>query len=125
MVLAAAVSSGSRNAVVNEDVAAPGHPGPPADNKWQSAILRSEGSRPSFSTDVNGLIQTYNEGAELLLDYPAAEVVGNMTAEHFSDDHDNRLRARALSREFGADVQPGFSSLVFKAVRTAVQCGRP
>jgi PAS domain S-box-containing protein len=82
----------------------------------QSAILKS----PAFSsiaTDAAGVIQVFNLGAERMLGYAAADVVGGMTPADICDPHEVIARAQSLSIEFGTPVAPGFEALVFKASR--------
>ncbi len=53
-------------------------------NKLQRAILDST-DYAIISTDLNGIIQTFNAGAEKMLGYSMGEVIGKITPEIFFD----------------------------------------
>jgi len=53
-------------------------------NKLQRAILDSA-DYAIISTDLNGIIQTFNAGAEKMLGYSMGEVIGKITPEIFFD----------------------------------------
>src|SRR6266542_6273470 len=82
----------------------------------QSAIFNSA-NFSSIATDAKGVIQIFNVGAERMLGYTAAEVVNRITPADISDPQEVIVRAKALSRELGTDITPGFEALVFKASR--------
>ncbi len=85
----------------------------------QQAIL--DGAHLSIiSTDAQGLIQTFNRGAERLLGHAAAEVVGHSTPALFHDAAEIAERAEELSRELGRPIEPGFEAFVAQA-----RAGRP
>ncbi|MEB3192023.1 MAG: PAS domain S-box protein [Snowella sp.] len=69
-------------------------------NCLQQAILNST-DYAIISTDLNGLIQSFNQGAERMLGYSAAEVVGKVTPAIFHDEQELRERAASLSLELG------------------------
>jgi PAS domain S-box-containing protein len=71
----------------------------------------------SIATDAQGVIQIFNVGAERMLGYSAADVVNQITPAGISDADEVVARAAALSLEFGTAIQPGFETLVFKAMR--------
>jgi PAS domain S-box-containing protein len=82
----------------------------------QSAIFNN----PRFSciaTDVKGVIQLFNVGAERMLGYPAAEVVNKITPADLHDQQEVIARAVTLSLEYATPIAPGFEALVFKASR--------
>lgn len=81
---------------------------------WQKAILDSAGYS-IISTDTNGLIQTFNLGAQDLLGYASHEVVGKTDPSPFHDPREVARRAEELSLELGRIVPPGFSVFVEKA----------
>ena len=70
-----------------------------------------------IATDVKGLIQIFNAGAERILGYSADEVVNKITPADLHDPQEVIARAAALSIEYGTPVAPGFEALVFKAAR--------
>ena len=82
----------------------------------RSAIFDSA-SLPMMATDVRGLIQLFNVGAERMLGYAAVDVVNKITPVDISDPQDVIARAAALSAELDTPVPPGFDALVFKASR--------
>src|SRR6267378_2560540 len=82
----------------------------------QSAIFNSA-NFSSIATDAKGVIQIFNVGAERMLGYAAEEVVNKITPADISDPQEVIARAKALSRELGTPITPGFDALVFKASR--------
>src|ERR1035437_3006093 len=82
----------------------------------QSAIFNSA-NFSSIATDVKGVIQIFNVGAERMLGYAAAEVMNKITPADISDPQEVITRAKALSAELGTTITPGFEALVFKASR--------
>ncbi|OEZ91594.1 hybrid sensor histidine kinase/response regulator [Duganella phyllosphaerae] len=71
----------------------------------------------SIATDVNGVIQIFNVGAERMLGYSAAEVLNHVTPAGLADPLEDVERAAALSLEAGVTIQPGFEALTFRASR--------
>ncbi|HIJ89939.1 MAG: response regulator [Desulfobulbaceae bacterium] len=82
----------------------------------QRAVLNSA-NFSSIATDLKGVIQIFNVGAERMLGYTAAEVMNKITPAALSDPHGLVVRARALSEELGTPITPGFEALAFKASR--------
>ena len=82
----------------------------------QKAIFNSA-NFSIIATDEKGIIQLFNIGAERVLGYAAAEVVNKITPADISDPQEVIARAKALSRELGTPITPGFDALVFKASR--------
>ncbi|MDF0553338.1 PAS domain S-box protein [Kamptonema sp. UHCC 0994] len=83
-------------------------------NSLQGAIL--DGADYSIiSTDLTGIIQTFNAGAEVMLGYSAAEMVGKVTPAILHDVKEVIDRAASLSIELGQDIPPGFEVFVAKA----------
>jgi len=70
-----------------------------------------------MATDLDGLIQVYNVGAERMSGYLAADVIDKFTPADFSDPEELIVRAHALSDEIGTKITPGFEELVYKASR--------
>jgi PAS domain S-box-containing protein len=80
----------------------------------QAAIVNSA-NFSSIATDENGVIQVFNPGAQRMLGYTAAEVVGKMTPAGFSDPLELMERASALTAELTTPIAPGFEALAAKA----------
>ena len=81
-----------------------------------NAILYSA-SFPIIATDERGIIQLFNVGAERMLGYLAAEVVGKISPSDMHDPQEVIARAQALSVELATTIAPGFEALAFKASR--------
>jgi len=69
----------------------------------------------SIATDVNGVIQLFNVGAQTMLGYSALDVVNFMTPADLSDADELVARADALSLEYGKTITAGFKALIYKA----------
>ena len=82
----------------------------------QNAIFNSA-TFSSIATDVNGVIQIFNVGAERMLGYTAAEVVNKITPADLYDPEEAIARAHALSIELGIPIAPGFEVVSAKASR--------
>ncbi|MDP9043532.1 MAG: PAS domain S-box protein [Pseudomonadota bacterium] len=82
----------------------------------QDAIFNSA-MFSKIATDVNGVIQIFNVGAETMLGYSASDVTNRITPADISDPHELVARAKALSLELGTLITPGFEALAFKASR--------
>jgi signal transduction histidine kinase len=82
----------------------------------QNAIFNSA-NFSSIATDVNGVIQIFNVGAERMLGYTAAEVVNKITPADLHDPVEAIARAHALSIELGIPIAPGFEAVSVKASR--------
>lgn len=83
-------------------------------NALRKAILDAA-SVAIISTDVNGMIKTFNLGAELMLGYTAAEMIDKQTPAiiHLSDEI--AAHAHRLTCELGYEVKPGFETFIAKA----------
>ena len=98
-----------------------------AANDAPSAVGTAAGALPyailnsaNFSiiaTDEKGIIQLFNAGAERMLGYAAAEMVGKLRPSDIHDPQEVAARAQALSLEFATPISPGFEALAFKASR--------
>lgn len=67
-----------------------------------------------ISTDVQGVINTFNRGAESLLGYRCVEVVNQTTPATFHLPEEVVLRAQALSAELNVTITPSFEAFVAK-----------
>jgi PAS domain S-box-containing protein len=84
------------------------------------ALQRAIFSSANFSciaTDVQGMIQIFNVGAERMLGFAGFEVVNQLSAASLHDASELSVRAAALSLEFGMPIATGFEALCFKASR--------
>ena len=61
-----------------------------------------------ISTYPNGIIQSFNEGAEKMLGYKAEEVVNISSPDIFHDPNEVVARAEILTKELGYKIEPGF-----------------
>ena len=59
-----------------------------------------------IATSLRGVISTFNAGAERMLGYHSAEVIGRLTLEDLVSPHELQARARALSQRYGREVSP-------------------
>ena len=74
---------------------------------WQEAVL--DGANYSIvSTDIDGVIVSFNRAAEKLLGYKEEELVGKQTPAIFHDNEEVVERAEELSKQLGEKVEPGF-----------------
>lgn len=80
---------------------------------FQKAILDSS-SFAIMSTDFNGLIKTFNKGAEKLIGINAENVVEKLHVENLHRKDEIRIRAKQLSVELGKPVKPGFDVFIEK-----------
>ncbi|HWU85546.1 MAG TPA: CHASE domain-containing protein, partial [Rhodocyclaceae bacterium] len=80
-------------------------------NQRYQALLDAASEVAVVATDTEGLITVFNRGAERLLGYGAADMVGRMTPVAFHDPREVQARARELGEQLGYPVQ-GFHTLV-------------
>ncbi|KJK19345.1 diguanylate cyclase [Pseudomonas sp. NPDC087612] len=59
-----------------------------------------------IATSLRGVISTFNAGAERMLGYHSAEVIGRLTLEELVSPEELQARARALSQRYGREVSP-------------------
>lgn len=60
-----------------------------------------------IATDLNGIINTFNAGAERLLGYSAEQALGRLALEDLVQYDELQQRAEALSQRYGRDICPG------------------
>jgi len=80
-------------------------------NQRYQALLDAASEVSIVATDTEGLITVFNRGAERLLGYGSADMVGRMTPVAFHDATELRERAQALSAQLGYQVS-GFNAFV-------------
>lgn len=84
-----------------------------ADGARLSASILACAPQSIITVDIDGRITLFSPGAEAMLGYRAAEMLGrNTLALH--DPEEVRARARELSRELGVAVEADFSVFVAK-----------
>jgi PAS domain S-box-containing protein len=77
-------------------------------------------NNPNFSyiaTDLHGIIQIFNVGAERMLGYRAADVVNRLTPDVLTSPDELLARAAALSDELSTPIAPGLEAMIYKASR--------
>ncbi|WP_103670720.1 PAS domain S-box protein [Pseudanabaena sp. BC1403] len=80
----------------------------------KQAILDSA-SFAIISTDLQGVIQSFNVAAERMLGYAASEVVGKTNPAIFHDLDEVVSQAKHLSQELERDIEVGFEVFAAKA----------
>jgi two-component system, LuxR family, sensor histidine kinase DctS len=81
---------------------------------WYNAIL--EGTTYAvISAGKDGIINTFNQAAEKLLGYSAAEMIGKQTPAVFHDPDEVVARSAVLSSAIGRSIEPGYDTFVVKA----------
>ena len=81
-------------------------------NQLQRAILDGT-DYAIISVNINGIIQTFNAGAEKMLGYSMGEVVGQVTPEIFHDAQEVSDKIAKASKIFGKDIGVGFEALKY------------
>lgn len=84
--------------------------------EMKRAILQGA-SYAIISTDVHGIIQTFNPAAERLIGVSADEVVGKLTPTFFHDPVELRAGAEQYLQEFGRAPANGFEVLTMRGKR--------
>ncbi|WP_165229192.1 PAS domain S-box protein [Aquisphaera insulae] len=85
-------------------------------NARLKAVLDAANQVSIIATDPEGLITVFNAGAERMLGYEAAEVVGRATPLLIHDAQEVREHAARLTAEFNTPVE-GFGAFVERARR--------
>jgi PAS domain S-box-containing protein len=85
-------------------------------NNQMQAVLAST-NYSVIATTPDGVITLFNDGAERLLGYTAAEVLGRQTPAIFHDADEITERAQQLSAELSETIAPGFEAFVARARR--------
>ncbi|MEO8634418.1 MAG: PAS domain S-box protein [Gemmatimonadales bacterium] len=81
----------------------------------QRAIFAST-ALVSMTTDAKGVIQTFGSGAERMLGYSAAEVVGRVALSELAEPQELLARASAMSLAFATPIASGFDAIVAEAL---------
>lgn len=83
-------------------------------NALRKAILDAA-SVAIISTDVSGVIKTFNHGAELMLGYSAVEMIDKQNTGIIHLPAEVESYAHRLTCELGYEIKPGFDTFVAKA----------
>lgn len=83
-------------------------------NSLRKAILDAA-SVSIISTDITGIIKTFNHGAEVMLGYRAEEMIDKQTPAIIHLPEEIAARAQHLTGELGYQVNPGFDAFIAKA----------
>lgn len=78
------------------------------------AVIDSSTEAAMIATDIDGVIQLFNTGAERMLGYSATDVIGMLSPAIFHDEMEIQQRSAQLSKEFGVPVS-GFDVFVYRA----------
>jgi len=73
-------------------------------NAQRKAVLDSATHMAIIATDQDGTIIVFNKGAENLLGFAAAEVIGQLTPLVFHDYEELKVRAAAVSEQVGSPI---------------------
>ncbi|MBO9153537.1 PAS domain S-box protein [Chitinophaga sp. GCM10012297] len=76
-------------------------------------IMQAASEVSMIATDTNGMITLFNKGAERMLGYTAAEMIGKQPASVVHDEFEIEERARELSRETGEEIR-GLRAFVYR-----------
>jgi len=82
-------------------------------NAMHQAILDAA-SVAMITTDINGIIKTFNRGAEMMLGYSPEDIIDKKTLETFHDSDEIITRSKVLSEYFGTHIKPGFDVFIAK-----------
>lgn len=85
-------------------------------NARLNAVLEGATEVAIIATDLHGTITVFNSGAERMLGFSAAEMVGHRTPEAFHDPDEMAQHATVLSAELGHPIS-GFDVFVERARR--------
>ena len=84
----------------------------------QRQLILDSARASIISVNTEGVIQTFNKGAEKMLGYTAAEVIGIHKPQLFHDPDEARARTQAAAKEFGSPVPPGMDAFAFRIRQT-------
>ena len=82
---------------------------------FQEAILDST-NYAIVTTDVRGVVTSFNSTAEKWLGFRADEIVGKSTPAIWHDASEIAARAKVLTKELGRNIEPGFDVFTAKVV---------
>ena len=79
--------------------------------------LVSSAADSIISTDLNGLITSFNKGAEKMLGYSAEELIGLQTPAILHDANEMQQRAYEISQTLGEKVEASFYVFIWQALK--------
>jgi len=85
-----------------------------------SGPLATEGNSAIICTDIMGVITYFSPGASSLLGYASAELVGRYTPLKLHEPNEVLQRSKEAEQETGKKMNPGFSVIVDKTLRTGL-----
>jgi PAS domain-containing protein len=85
-----------------------------------SGPLATEGNTAIICTDIMGVITYFSPGASSLLGYSSAELVGRYTPLKLHEPNEVLQRSKEAELETGKKMNPGFSVIVDKTLRTGL-----
>ena len=85
--------------------------------QFQNGILNGT-SIGMISTDLDGIIKSFNSGAEKLTGYTAEELINKSSPAIFHDLNEVVEMSHKLSEEYNETIEPGFDVFVYKAAKT-------
>ncbi len=81
--------------------------------KWQNAVM--DGANYAIvTTNLEGIISTFNKAAEKMFGYSSTETVGKLSPTIFYELQEIIQRSQDLSKELGKKVDPGFDVFTTK-----------
>jgi PAS domain S-box-containing protein len=86
------------------------------------SVLRSATQVSIIAVDRQGKVNLFNHGAERLLGYEAAEVIGTGNAMQWHLESELQARAAALSERLGRHVPPGLALVVPEVLNEPFDC---
>jgi PAS domain S-box-containing protein len=87
---------------------------PPISNHRLPEVIIQTTDLSIISTDAQGVITSFNRGAEKLLGYSAEDVIGKLTLQLFHDQQEVVERTESLNRDLGLNLSPGFQTFVVR-----------
>lgn len=88
-----------------------------ASRKLLDDVLRSASEVSIIATDDTGIITVFNTGAEKLLGYTAAEMIGKETPWILHDPEEVKKRSDELSALYGEQIDLGLKTFVYRSER--------
>ncbi len=74
--------------------------------------IREHAAHALISTDLNGLITSFNSSAEKMLGYKASELIGKENPGKFHDVQEVINRSAEFSEKLEEEIEPGFKTFV-------------